>query len=333
MSQIAVIAIGGNSLVRDEAHQTVEDQYFAICETARCIAGMAEQGYEVIVTHGNGPQVGFILRRSEIAHDTAGMHRVPLVSCGADTQGAIGYQIQQALDNEFRRRGSGKKAVTLVTQVIVDENDPAFAKPTKPIGSFFTQEQAEKVKKEHPEWVMTSDAGRGYRRVVPSPMPQEIVEAECIKTLIREGYCLVAVGGGGIPVIQQADGTLKGVDAVIDKDFASGLLATTIQADALIISTAVPKVCLNYGKPDEKSLDRVSLAELKQYVQEGHFAPGSMLPKIQAVISFLENGGRKAIITNPESLQEAIAGRTGTHIFPALPQQSIEAGGNKGAGR
>ena len=316
MKQIAVIAIGGNSLVRDEAHQAVEDQYTAICETARSIAGMVEQGFEVIITHGNGPQVGFILRRSEIAHEIAGMHRVPLVSCGADTQGAIGYQIQQALDNEFRRRGMKKAAVTLVTQVIVDEGDPAFAKPTKPIGSFYSQTQYEKIQTEHPDWVMINDAGRGYRRVVPSPAPQEIVEADCIQTLVREGYCLVAVGGGGIPVILQPDGTLKGVDAVIDKDFASSLLAVQINADILVISTAVPKVFLNYGKPDEKPLDKVSLADLKQYVLEGHFAPGSMLPKIQAVIGFLENGGRKAIITNPESLEEAVAERTGTHIVP-----------------
>jgi len=314
MSQIAVIAIGGNSLVRDNAHQAVEDQYTAVCETAKSIAGMVEQGYEVIITHGNGPQVGFILRRSEIASETAGMHRVPLVSCGADTQGAIGYQIQQAMDNEFRKRGMNKSAVTLVTQVVVDENDPAFLNPTKPIGSFYTQEQTEKIQKVYPEWVMVSDAGRGYRRVVPSPFPMEIVEADSIKTLVEAGYCLVAVGGGGIPVIKQTDGTLKGVEAVIDKDFAASLLATKINADVLVISTAVPKVCLNYGKPDEKSLDSVSVMELKRYVQEGHFAPGSMLPKIQAVINFLESGGEKAIITNPESLEEAVAERAGTHV-------------------
>ena len=315
MNKIAVIAIGGNSLVRDNDHQTVEDQYVAVCETAKSIAGMVEQGYEVIITHGNGPQVGFILRRSEIASETAGMHLVPLVSCGADTQGAIGYQIQQAMDNEFRKRGIDKSAVTIVTQVVVNGNDPAFVKPTKPIGSFYTQEQFEKIQEKHPDWVMVSDAGRGYRRVVASPLPQEIIEGQVIKTLVKEGYCLVAVGGGGIPVIIQSDGTLKGVDAVIDKDFASSLLATQVNADVLIISTAVPKVYLNYGKADEKALDKVTLGELKKYVQENHFAPGSMLPKIQAVIRFLENGGKKAIITNPESLEEALAERTGTHIY------------------
>lgn len=311
MNKIAVIAIGGNSLVLDNGHQTVEDQYDAVCETAKCIAGMVEHGYEVIITHGNGPQVGFILRRSEIATEMAGMHAVPLVSCGADTQGAIGYQIQQAMDNEFRRRGMKKSAVTIVTQVIVDAEDPAFEELTKPIGSFYTEEQKSKIQKEHPHWVMINDAGRGYRRVVASPLPQKIVETEAIKTLVGAGYCLVAVGGGGIPVVAQADGTLKGVDAVIDKDFASSLLAAKIHADILIISTGVPMVYLNYGKPNEKALDKVTLAELKQYITEEHFAPGSMLPKIQAVVSFLEKGGKHAIITNPESLQAAIEGKTG----------------------
>lgn len=315
MTKLAVIAIGGNSLIRDNTHQTVQDQYDAVCETAKHIVGMVEQGYEVIITHGNGPQVGFILRRSEIACETAGMHAVPLVACGADTQGALGYQIQQAMDNEFKRRGINKSAVTLVTQVVVDADDPAFAKPSKPIGSFFTPQQAEKLQENNPDWVMVSDAGRGYRRVVASPQPREIVERDVIEKLVREGYCLIAVGGGGIPVIRQADGSFSGVDAVIDKDFASSLLAVQIHADELIISTGVPKVYLNYGKPDEKALDKVTLAELKEYVKQNHFAPGSMLPKIQAVINFLENGGAKAIITNPESLEEAVSGKNGTHIY------------------
>ncbi|QDR82200.1 carbamate kinase [Sporomusa termitida] len=315
MAKLAVIAIGGNSLIRDNTRQTVEDQYAAVCETARHIAGMIEQGYEVIITHGNGPQVGFILRRSEIANEVAGMHFVPLVACGADTQGAIGYQIQQAMDNEFKKRGLDKSAITLVTQVVVDGNDPAFKKPTKPIGSFYTREQAEKIQQEHPDWIMVSDAGRGYRRVVASPLPLEIVEKEVIHKLALGGYCMIAVGGGGIPVIRREDGTFAGVDAVIDKDFAAGLLAAAVKADELIISTGVPKVYLSYGQPDEKALDRVTLAELKEYVRENHFAPGSMLPKIQAVIRFLENGGRKAIITNPESLEAAVAGKAGTHVI------------------
>ena len=315
MVKLAVIAIGGNSLIRDNMRQTVEDQYDAVCETAKHIVGMIEQGYDVIITHGNGPQVGFILRRSEIACEMAGMHSVPLVACGADTQGALGYQIQQAMDNEFKKRGMDKSAVTLVTQVVVAADDPAFTKPTKPIGSFFTPEQAEKLQKNNPDWVLVSDSGRGYRRVVASPQPQEIVEKDVISKLVREGYCMIAVGGGGIPVIRQGDGSFKGVDAVIDKDFASSLLAVQIKADELIISTGVPQVYLNYGKPNEQALANVTLAELKEYVQQNHFAPGSMLPKIQAVISFLENGGSKAIITNPESLEEAVAGKTGTHVY------------------
>lgn len=313
--KLAVVAIGGNSLIRDNAHQTVEDQYQAVCETARHIAGMIEQGYNVIVTHGNDPQVGLILRRSEIASDVAKMHRVPLVSCGADTQGAIGYQIQQAMDNEFKRRCIHKTAVTVITQVVVAADDPAFQKPTKPIGSFYSREQVEELQKENLGWVMVNDAGRGYRRVVPSPLPQEIIEKDVIGKLVSDGYCVIGVGGGGIPVVRQEDGGLIGVDAVIDKDFASSLLASEVGADVLIISTGVPLVYLDYGKPNQKALDNVSLKELKQYVAEGHFAPGSMLPKVLAVIHFLEKGGIKAIITNPESLEDALAEMTGTHIM------------------
>ena len=315
MKQLAVIAIGGNSLIRDNSRQSVEDQYDAVCETAKHIAGIIEQGFDVVITHGNGPQVGFILRRSEIASEVAGMHHVPLVSCGADTQGAIGYQIQQAMDNEFKARGMTKKAVTVVTQVAVAATDPAFQKPTKPIGSFYTEQQAEAMRRQHPDWVLVSDAGRGFRRVVASPLPQNIVEKDVIRLLIQSGYCVIGVGGGGIPVVRQDNGSYRGVDAVIDKDFASSLLATEINADVLIVSTGVPKVYLNYGKPGEQALDSVTLAELKQYVADQHFAPGSMLPKIQAVIQFLESGGKKAIITNPESLEEAVAGRTGTHVY------------------
>ena len=316
MKQLAVVAIGGNSLIRDNNRQTVEDQYEAVCETARHIAGMIEQGYEVIITHGNGPQVGFILRRSDIAFEVAGMHHVPLVSCGADTQGAIGYQIQQAMDNEFKARGIQKKSIALVTQVEVSADDPAFKNPSKPIGAFYSDEQAKSFLQAHPDWVFAEDSGRGYRRVVPSPKPQKILEKDIVALLARQEYCVIAVGGGGIPVIRESDGMLHGVDAVIDKDFASSLLAAEIQADILIISTGVPKVYLNYGKPDVKPLDNVTLDELKQYVTENHFAPGSMLPKVQAVISFLEKGGKKAIITNPESLEDAIAGKTGTHVYP-----------------
>ena len=316
MNKLAVVAIGGNSLIRDISHQSVEDQYDAVCETAKHIAGVIVQGYEVVITHGNGPQVGFILRRSEIASEVAGMHHVPLVSCGADTQGAIGYQIQQAMDNEFRHRTIAKKAAAVVTQVVVAADDPAFRQPSKPIGSFYNEEQAKSLLYQHPDWAMINDAGRGFRRVVASPLPQEIVEKEIISLLLRGGNCVIAAGGGGIPVVRQPDGTYRGIDAVIDKDFASSLLAAELEADLLVISTGVPKVYLNYGKPNEKALDRVTLAELREYAAQQHFAPGSMLPKVQAVISFLEKGGKQAIITNPESLEEAIAGLTGTHVYP-----------------
>jgi len=312
-NKLAVIAIGGNSLIADKEHQAVEDQYSAICVTARHIVDLIEDGYNVVVTHGNGPQVGFILRRSEIAHETAGMHSVPLVSCGADTQGAIGYQIQQAMDNEFRSRGMDKSAVTVVTQVEVDKGDQAFVTPTKPIGTFYSEDQNENIKKEHPDWKMVSDAGRGYRRVVASPKPKNIVEKKAINTLIGAGFNVIAVGGGGIPVIKEDD-RYVGVDAVIDKDFATSLLAAELNADLLIISTGVPQVALNFNTPDQKQLETVTSAEMKKYMEEGHFAPGSMLPKVEAVLSFIEKGGKKAIITDPEHIKEAVAGKTGTHV-------------------
>ena len=316
MSKLAVLAIGGNSLIKDKQHESVEDQYDAICETAQHIAGMIEQGYNIVVTHGNGPQVGFILRRSEIAQEVAGIHAVPLVNCGADTQGAIGYQIQQSLYNEFKKRGINKKTATVVTQVIVDKNDVAFRKPTKPIGTFYTKEQARELQKKNPDWVIIDDVGRGYRKVVPSPMPIEIVEQEAIELLVKNGFSVVGVGGGGIPVLRNKDGTLEGVDAVIDKDNASSLLAINIHADIFIISTAVEKIYLNFNKPEQRALDKLTLIEAKKYIEEGHFAKGSMLPKIQAIVRFLEAGGKEAIVTNPKSLEKAIKGLTGTHIFP-----------------
>ena len=321
MKKLVIVAIGGNSLIKDNAHQTVPDQYNAICETAKHITDIAGQGYEVIVTHGNGPQVGFILRRSDIAAEVAQMHHVPLASCDADTQGAIGYQIQQALDNEFKKRGlkeNGKlkSAVTIVTQVVVDRKDPAFKNPTKPIGSFYTETQVKEMTQSNPSWAFINDAGRGFRRVVASPKPVEIIEVDAIKSLIALGFCVIAVGGGGIPVFKSDDGTLKGVDAVIDKDFATSLLASNLNADVLIISTGVEKVCLNYGRPDQRTLDKITVSEAKKYIKEGHFAPGSMLPKIQAAIQFLEMGGKKAIITSPESLCKSMRGESGTHVVP-----------------
>ncbi len=308
----AVIAVGGNSLIKDKNHQSVPDQYKAVCETVAHVAGMVEKGYNVIMTHGNGPQVGFILRRSEIARNE--LHEVPLDSCGADTQGAIGYQIQQAFYNEFKKRGINKGVATIVTQVLVDKNDDAFKKPTKPIGSFMSKEEADKKVKEE-GWNVKEDAGRGYRRVVASPMPEKIIEIESIKKLIDSDFIVVAVGGGGIPVIENESGFLTGTAAVIDKDFASALLAAEIKADIFMITTAVEKVCINFNKPDQKTIDKMSLAEAEKYLAEGQFPAGSMGPKIQAAIMFLKNGGEKVIITSPEFVEKAINGQTGTIIM------------------
>jgi carbamate kinase len=313
--KLAVIAIGGNSLIVDEKHVSVDSQYQAAKQTALHIADMIEQGWEVAIGHGNGPQVGFILRRSEIAAKYEGMHEVPLEVCGADSQGAIGYALQQNLQNILYQRGIKKKVVTVITQTLVDKNDPAFQKPTKPIGSFMTKDEAERRQQEQ-GWSVIEDAGRGWRRVVASPLPKEIVELETVETLLAKGIITITVGGGGIPVIDPGDGNYEGIAAVIDKDYASSLLARNIKADLFVISTAVEKVAINFGKPEQKWLDKMTLSEAKKYLAEGiHFAKGSMAPKIQAIIWYLEavpNG--KALITNPENIGRAIKGETGTWI-------------------
>ena len=310
MSKTAVIAIGGNSLIKDEKHQTVPDQFEAARENCAPIANMIEQGWKIAITHGNGPQVGFILLRSELASHV--LHTVPLDSCGAETQGSIGYMLQQSLNNELKSRGINKQIATVVTQVVVKKNDPAFKNPTKPIGPFYEEDKAEKCEKVR-GWSMVEDAGRGWRRVVPSPMPIRIIEQDVIKTLINQGIIVIGVGGGGIPVVEKA-GKLKGVEAVIDKDLASALLAVGIKADIFLISTAVEKVALNFGKPNERALDKMTLSEAKRYYKEGHFPSGSMGPKIQAVINYLQNGGKKALITNPVNIERALFGKTGTWI-------------------
>jgi carbamate kinase len=313
MSKLAVVAIGGNSLIKDEAHKSVPDQFDAVRETAAHIAEMIAQGWNVVVTHGNGPQVGFILLRSEYSRSV--LHAVPLDSCGADTQGAIGYMIQQALHNEFLRRGIHRSCATVVTQVLVDSDDPAMQNPSKPIGSFYKEDDA-RVKMTQEGWSMVEDAGRGWRRVVPSPVPQEIIERDAIETLITNGFIVVAVGGGGIPVVRDSAGNLSGVEGVIDKDLASSLLASTLHADLLLISTAVEKASLYYKKPEQRDLDTITLSEAKRYYDEGHFAKGSMGPKVRAIINYLEQGGRAALITMPETIGKALAGQTGTWIIP-----------------
>ncbi|MBF0106331.1 MAG: carbamate kinase [Deltaproteobacteria bacterium] len=311
MKKIVVVAVGGNSLIADKDHQTVKDQAEQAAKTMSYIASLIEDGYEVVITHGNGPQVGFILLRSEFARDR--LHTVPLDSCGADTQGAIGYNFQMALGNEFRRRGINKSVATVVTQVVVDSRDKAFKNPLKPIGPFYKEEEILKLK-EQEGWDVVEDAGRGWRRVVPSPAPQEIIELDVIKKLISAGVVVIAVGGGGIPVVRTEAGDLKGVAAVIDKDHASALLANKIAADFFIISTDVEKVCINYKKPHEKAIDYMTIKEAKDYIKQNQFSPGSMLPKVEAVISYLENGGKKAIITNFEHLGAALDGKSGTLI-------------------
>ena len=312
MEDLIVIAIGGNSLIKDSEHATVYDQYKAAGETTEHIAGIIAAGNRVVVTHGNGPQVGFILLRSEMAKEV--LHEVPLDTCGADTQGAIGYQIVQTLANELRRRGIGRQVAAVVTQVEVDGGDPGFQEPSKPIGPFYPEEAAREHQKAG--WAMREDAGRGWRRVVASPKPLAIIEEPAIRTLLEQQIIVVAVGGGGIPVIRKDNGDLEGIGAVIDKDWASCLLAKNLGADMFLISTAVDKVAINFGTPEQQDLDEITVAEAKRYTAEGHFAPGSMKPKMEAAIDFMENGGKRVIITQPHLLEDALHGKTGSHIVP-----------------
>lgn len=307
-----VIAIGGNSLITDKDKKSVQDQYEAAAETDHHITSLVERGWDVAISHGNGPQVGFILRRSELA--SSELHEIPLDYCGADTQGAIGYMLQQNLVNDFRERGIDKAVATVVTQVEVDNADLAFEDPSKPIGSFMDEQTAMR-RRDQDGWDIKEDAGRGWRRVVASPAPKRIVELDVIKTLLDAGVVTIAVGGGGIPVVADENGDLRGVPAVIDKDLASAMLAVQVDADLLLISTAVEKVALNFGTPEEEWIDRMTLAEVKEYLEEGtHFAEGSMAPKMRAVVQFLEAGGKEALITNPPNLVRAMEGETGTRI-------------------
>jgi carbamate kinase len=289
-------------------------EYEAANETAQHIAEMAEAGWDIAIGHGNGPQVGFILRRSEIAHKVEGMHELTLDVCGADSQGAIGYALQQNLQNELRKRGIDKPVSTVITQVLVDRKDPAFENPTKPIGGFMDQPEAQR-RTDDLGWDVVEDAGRGWRRVVASPYPVEVVEFASIKALVDTGVIVIAVGGGGIPVIDVGDRQFRGTAAVIDKDFASSLLAQLLKADLLLISTAVEKVAINFGKPNQEWVSHMTLAEVKKYLAEGtHFAKGSMEPKMQAIVWFLESGGKQAIVTNPENIGRAMKGEAGTLI-------------------
>ena len=307
-----VVAICGNSLITDKEHQSVEDQYEAAGETDHHIAQLIKKGWDVAISHGNGPQVGFIMRRSELARGE--LHEVPMDVCGADTQGAIGYALQQNLVNDFREMGISKPVATIVTQVEVAADDPAMLNPSKPIGTFLDEDEAKRRRNEE-GWDVLEDSGRGWRRVVASPQPRRIVEIDVIRQLIDSGVVVICVGGGGIPVVADDKGDLYGVAAVIDKDLASALLANNIDADLLLISTAIEQVALNWGTPEHGWGDHMSRTEVKQYLAEGgHFAEGSMAPKMRAVVQFLEGGGTDAFITNPVKIDRAMAGETGTRI-------------------
>ena len=310
---IAVIGVGGNALIVSENKQSIPDQARAAEITVHRIADMIEEGWNVIITHGSGPQVGFILRRSEIAADEVAP--VPMDYADADIQGAVGYMFQRALHNEFAHRGLKRNAVTLVTQVLVDKDDPAFELPSKPIGPQLDQETAQR-RADELGWVVKDDAGRGWRRVVPSPLPRKIIELDQIKLLAEAGSTVIACGGGGIPVLKDAYGNLYGVEAVIDKDLASSLLARRVGAKLFILATAVEKVAINFNTPEEEWLDRLSLAEARRLYAEDHFDPGSMGPKVQAMIEYLEAGGGRGIITDPDHILPSLSGEAGTQFVP-----------------
>jgi len=312
VGKLAAVAIGGNSLIADPKHPEVVNQWQAVRQTAEHIADMVADGWSVIITHGNGPQVGYILRRSELA--AAHVHTVPLDLIVADTQGSIGYMIQQSLDNALRRRGINRTVLTVITQVRVDPDDPAFQNPNKPIGGFMIEAEARRYEAEG--WAVMEDAGRGWRRVVASPKPLAIQEINAIRALIMSDYIVIAVGGGGIPVVRDDTGELRGTFAVIDKDRASSLIAQMLRADLFVISTGVEKVALHFNQPDQRALDQMTLSEARAYIAEGHFAPGSMLPKIEAAVEFVQMGGPMAIITDPPNLARALRGETGTRIVP-----------------
>jgi len=309
---LAVLAIGGNALIRDRSHESIPNQYDMVCALAEDIAGMIETGWKVVVTHGNGPQVGFILRRSELS--IAEVPPVPMDYAGADIQGAVGYMFLKALRNAFKRRRIRREPACVVTQTLVDRNDPAFANPTKPIGSHMDEARAKQLAEKY-HWTVREDAGRGWRRVVPSPKPRAILETRAIKALAAEGYVVVACGGGGIPVIEDEAGDLRGVEAVIDKDLASSLLARGMEADILVLPTGVEKVALDFNRPTQRWLDRMTLAEARRHQADNQFDPGSMGPKIAALVDFVAGGGRMGLITNPPNLSRALRGETGTRLI------------------
>src|SRR3989344_6244363 len=308
---LTIVSIGGNTLIRKGEKGTIEEQFAHTEECMAYIAKMASQGKRIVITHGNGPIVGNIVIRNEAAKDI--IPPMPLYICNADSEGGIGFMIQQALYNQLKKLNARRDVATIVTQVVVDKNDPAFSKPTKPIGPFYTKEEAERIKQQK-GWTIHEDSNRGYRRVVPSPKALKVIEADIIKRLAMDGVIVIAAGGGGVPVIELPDGKLKGVDAVIDKDLATSVLAREIKAATFIDLTSVENVYINFGKPDQKALNSLTVKDAKRYHAENEFAPGSMGPKIEAAIEFLETGGKEVIITTPELVEAAMKGKAGTRI-------------------
>lgn len=312
-AKLAVVAIGGNALIRDRDHESIPDQFETVSQIAVDIAGVIEAGWNVVLTHGNGPQIGFILRRSEFSIHQ--MPPVPMDYAGADIQGALGWMFVRALRNEFRRRSMPRQAVAVVTQTLVDRDDPAFTDPSKPIGSQMDEAKAKRLALKY-HWTVRADAGRGWRRVVPSPRPQAIIETDVIRHMAGAGYVVVACGGGGIPVVEDPQGNLQGVEAVIDKDLASDLLARSLGAYALVLLTDVEKVALDFKKPTQRWIDRMTLAEARRYYADEQFDRGSMGPKVEALINFVAAGGRLGLITDAPSLPRALRGETGTRMVP-----------------
>ena len=310
---ITIVSIGGNTLIRKGEKGTIEEQFEHTEKCMTYIAKMASQGKRIVITHGNGPIVGNIVIRNEAAKDI--IPPMPLYICNADSEGGIGFMLQQALYNQLKKFNAHRDVATIVTQVVVDKNDPAFSKPTKPIGPFYTKEEAERIKQQK-GWTIHEDSNRGYRRVVPSPKPLKVIEADIIKRLAMDGVIVIAAGGGGVPVVETNEGKLQGIDAVIDKDLTTAALANAIGAETFIDLTQTDSVYINYGKQNQKPLDRPALSEVKKYLTQGEFPPGSMGPKIEAAIEFLETGGKEVIITTPELVEAAMKGKAGTRITP-----------------
>lgn len=310
-NDIVVVALGGNAILRRGEKGTFEEQYKNICDTVQRIADLVQGGYKVVITHGNGPQVGATLLRHEAAKSI--VPPFPLDVCGSETQGFIGYMIQQALRNELKKRGMDKYVITVVTRVIIDADDEAFRNPTKPVGPFYTEEEADRIRSQHPDFVVKEDAGRGYRRVVASPDPKIIAERLAIRALVDNGFVVVACGGGGIPIVEEGT-QARGIEAVIDKDLAGQRLATLIDASVFVILTDIDGAYLNYGTAKQSLIKEATLQQLEQYMKEGHFKEGSMSPKISAAMRFVESGGKEAIIAELSKLAEAMQGKSGTHV-------------------